>query len=158
MSGSLICVCSKITILFGTNGSIRQTLRRGLASRPTFGVLGCSLKLWWLQPCHEQYCGSKPACASIIVFSSAQADILRCADAMSALGQKRTSHHVRVMSALPPIADMVQRDPGVRFVPNADSCSAANSRAGDDPARLTPSGVMLCAATPAMIATQSQPS
>src|SRR6516225_5119356 len=48
-----------------------------------FGDLGCSLKLWWLQPCHEQYCGSKPACASIIVFSSAQAEILRCADAMS---------------------------------------------------------------------------
>jgi len=40
-------------ILFGTSGSIRQTLRRGLASRPTFGDLGCSLKLWWLRPCHE---------------------------------------------------------------------------------------------------------
>ena len=39
--------------LFGTSGSIRQTLRRGLASRPTFGDLGCSLKLWWLRPCHE---------------------------------------------------------------------------------------------------------
>src|SRR5262245_17547460 len=72
MSGSLICVCSKITILFGTNGSTRQTLRRGLASRPTFGDLGCSLKLWWLRPCHEEYCGSKPACASIIVFTSAR--------------------------------------------------------------------------------------
>jgi hypothetical protein len=41
------------TILFGTSGSIRQTLRRGLASRPTFGDLGCSLKLWWLRPCHD---------------------------------------------------------------------------------------------------------
>jgi hypothetical protein len=40
-------------ILFGISGSIRQTLRRGLASRPTFGDLGCSLKLWWLRPCHE---------------------------------------------------------------------------------------------------------
>src|SRR4030088_2666323 len=45
-----IPVCSKITILFGTSGSIRQTLWRGLASRPTFGDLGCSLKLWWLRP------------------------------------------------------------------------------------------------------------
>jgi enamine deaminase RidA (YjgF/YER057c/UK114 family) len=43
-SGSQTCVCSKITILFGTSGSIRQTLPRGLASRPTFGDLGCSLK------------------------------------------------------------------------------------------------------------------
>jgi hypothetical protein len=49
----LTCVCSKITILFGTSGSIRETLRRGLASRPTFGDLGCSLKSWWLRPCHE---------------------------------------------------------------------------------------------------------
>jgi hypothetical protein len=52
-SGSLTCVCSKITIPFGTSESIRQTLRRGLVSRPTFGDLGCSLKLWWLRPCHE---------------------------------------------------------------------------------------------------------
>ena len=29
------------------------------------------------------------------------------------------------MSALPPIADMVQHDGDVRFVPKADSCSAA---------------------------------
>ena len=29
-SGSLTCVCSKITILFGTSGSIGPTLRRGL--------------------------------------------------------------------------------------------------------------------------------
>ena len=40
--------------LFGTSGSIRQTLRRGLASRPVFGDLGCSLKLWWLRPCHDR--------------------------------------------------------------------------------------------------------
>src|SRR5262249_48042438 len=52
-SGLPTCVCSKITILFGTSGSIRQTLRRGLASRPTFGDLGCSLKSWWLRPCHK---------------------------------------------------------------------------------------------------------
>ena len=28
--------------------------RRGLASRPVFGDLGCSLKLWWLRPCHDR--------------------------------------------------------------------------------------------------------
>src|SRR5262249_6187762 len=99
---------------------IRQTLRRGLASRPTFGDLGCSLKLWWLQPCHEQYCGSKPACASIIVFSSAQAGVIRCADAMSALGQKQTSEHGWIMSALTPKADMDQHGRDVRFVPKGD--------------------------------------
>ena len=31
------------------------------------------------------------------------------------------------MSALPPKADIVERDRHVRFVPKADSCSAANS-------------------------------
>jgi hypothetical protein len=36
---------------------------------------------------------------------------------MSALGQKRTSAHVRIMSALPPNADIRQRDWDVRFVP-----------------------------------------
>jgi hypothetical protein len=35
---------------------------------------------------------------------------------MSALGQKRTSKPVRVMSALPPKADIVERDRHVRFV------------------------------------------
>ena len=44
---------------------------------------------------------------------------------MSALGQKRTLRHVCVMSALPPKADIVERDRHVRFVPKADSCSAA---------------------------------
>jgi hypothetical protein len=44
---------------------------------------------------------------------------------MSALGQKRTSTHVRVMSALPPKADIRQRELNVRFVPKADICSAA---------------------------------
>src|SRR6516164_8476760 len=39
---------------------------------------------------------------------------------MSALGHKRTSEHVRVMSALPPKADIVQHDPDVYFVPKAD--------------------------------------
>ena len=40
--------------------------------------------------------------------------------AMSALGQKRTSHQVRVMSALPPKADIRCGDRQVRFVPKAD--------------------------------------
>ena len=39
---------------------------------------------------------------------------------MSALGQKRTLRHVRVMSALPPKADMDQSGCDVRFVPIAD--------------------------------------
>jgi len=39
---------------------------------------------------------------------------------MSALGQKRTSPHVRAMSALPPKADIVGRNSDVRFVPKAD--------------------------------------
>src|SRR5262249_9354453 len=41
-------------------------------------------------------------------------------DRMSALGQKRTSEHVRVMSALPPKADMDQHGRNVRLVPKAD--------------------------------------
>ena len=44
---------------------------------------------------------------------------------MSALGHKRTSQDVSAMSALPPKADMVQRNRDVRFVPKADSCTAA---------------------------------
>jgi hypothetical protein len=43
------------------------------------------------------------------------------------------------MSALPPKADIGSMCQDVRYVPKADLCSAANSRAGDDPARLTPS-------------------
>ena len=39
---------------------------------------------------------------------------------MSALGQKRTLANVRVMSALPPKADMDQQGRDVRFVPKAD--------------------------------------
>src|SRR5215472_4279375 len=44
---------------------------------------------------------------------------------MSALGQKRTLGHVRAMSALPPKADIGAQSRNVRFVPEADSCSAA---------------------------------
>ena len=43
---------------------------------------------------------------------------------MSALVQKQTLEKVRVMSALPPKADMVQHDCDVRFVPKADSCTS----------------------------------
>jgi hypothetical protein len=39
---------------------------------------------------------------------------------MSALGQKRTLTTTRAMSALPPIADIVQHDRDVCFVPKAD--------------------------------------
>jgi hypothetical protein len=39
---------------------------------------------------------------------------------MSAMGQKRTFSDVRLMSALPPKADIVGRNGDVRFVPKAD--------------------------------------
>jgi hypothetical protein len=39
---------------------------------------------------------------------------------MSALGQKRTLDCHPLMSALPPKADIAERDPHVRFVPKAD--------------------------------------
>jgi len=39
---------------------------------------------------------------------------------MSALGQKQTLGKVRLMSALPPKADIDQRRRHVRFVPKAD--------------------------------------
>ena len=50
---------------------------------------------------------------------------------MSALGQKRTLAHVHVMSALPPKADIGTQPRDVRFVPKADSCTAANWRLFD---------------------------
>jgi len=42
-----------------------------------------------------------------------------------ALGQKQTSEDVWAMSALPPKADIAERDRHVRFVPKAESCTAA---------------------------------
>jgi hypothetical protein len=39
---------------------------------------------------------------------------------MSALGQKQTSNLVRVMSTLPPIADIDRACRDIRFVPKAD--------------------------------------
>ena len=50
---------------------------------------------------------------------------------MSALGQKRTSHQARVMSALPPKADIGTQSWNVRFVPKADSCTAAKKPLGE---------------------------
>jgi hypothetical protein len=39
---------------------------------------------------------------------------------MSALGQKQTLTPAQAMSALPPKADIAERDRNVRFVPGAD--------------------------------------
>ena len=39
---------------------------------------------------------------------------------MSALGHKQTLEHVRIMSALPPKADIGTQSRNVRFVPKAD--------------------------------------
>jgi hypothetical protein len=44
---------------------------------------------------------------------------------LSALGQKRTLKRLGSMSALPPKADIGTQPRDVRFVPKADSCSAA---------------------------------
>jgi hypothetical protein len=44
---------------------------------------------------------------------------------MSALGQKQICRSELATSALPPIADIDRRQLDVRFVPEADSCSAA---------------------------------
>jgi hypothetical protein len=46
---------------------------------------------------------------------------------MSALGQKQTSRPEISMSALPPKADTQGHKPHVRFVPEADSCTAAKT-------------------------------
>jgi hypothetical protein len=56
---------------------------------------------------------------------------------MSALGQKRTSHQVRVMSALPPKADIDPQSVNVRFVPKADNALVFGPRA-DDAEPITP--------------------
>src|SRR5262249_42160590 len=48
---------------------------------------------------------------------------------MSALGQKQTWQPVSATSALPPKADIVERDWHFRFVPKADICTAANKSA-----------------------------
>jgi hypothetical protein len=73
---------------------------------------------------------------------------------MSALGQKQTSEHAWIMSALPPKADIAERECHVRFVPKADvsrcskatlysiTSSARSSKAGGT---ITPSAFRLTA-------------
>ena len=56
-----------------------ETLRRGLASRPTFGDLGCSLKLWWLRPCHEFSIASFVRKSAEVQISSARPSRPLCA-------------------------------------------------------------------------------
>jgi hypothetical protein len=46
---------------------------------------------------------------------------------MSQMGQKRTSHSVSLMSALPPKADIAQHGGNVRFVPKADILYCSNN-------------------------------
>ena len=49
-------------------------------------------------------------------------------DRMSALGQKQTLAHLRVMSALPPKADIETQPRDVRFVPKADKLRRSKKR------------------------------
>jgi hypothetical protein len=51
---------------------------------------------------------------------------------MSALGQKRTWRDQIAMSALPPTADIRQRDWDVRFVPEPDIASLFDHLVGGD--------------------------
>jgi hypothetical protein len=46
---------------------------------------------------------------------------------MTALGHKRTSKHVRIMSALPTKADIAGRQLDVRFVPQTDVSNRSKS-------------------------------
>jgi hypothetical protein len=50
---------------------------------------------------------------------------------MTAMGHKRTSRYVRVMSALPPKADIAGRKLNVRFVPQADIALRVAGRKND---------------------------
>jgi hypothetical protein len=50
---------------------------------------------------------------------------------MSGLGQKQTFAVQKAMSALPPKADIGTQSRNVRFVPQPDSCSAANTSSFD---------------------------
>ena len=54
----------------------------------------------------------------------------KCRRLMSALGQKQTCAAQKVMSALPPKADMCGALGDVRFVAKADSCTAAKIKEG----------------------------
>src|SRR5215470_8542150 len=57
-------------------------------------------------------------------------------DRTSALGQKQTLGHVRVMSALPPKADIGTQPCDVRFVPKADILRCGKSVVIRSPRRL----------------------
>jgi len=59
---------------------------------------------------------------------------------MSALGQKRTLKRLHPMSALPPKADIAERDHHVRFWPPLTHGAAFTSWRCPDAAALTPSG------------------
>src|SRR5262245_21031864 len=50
---------------------------------------------------------------------------------VSALGQKRTSEHDQIVSALPPKADVAERDWHVRFVPKADITTSLDHFVGE---------------------------
>jgi hypothetical protein len=51
---------------------------------------------------------------------------------MSASGHKRTFRNVLRMSALPPKADIDERDRHVRFVKNGDICTAQKNNPATD--------------------------
>ena|SRR6516162_5289736 len=62
---------------------------------------------------------------------------------MSAMGHKQTSRPAWAMSALPPKADKQQEKARlVRFVPKADSCTAANSTLIRSPRRRGQAGAV----------------
>jgi hypothetical protein len=65
---------------------------------------------------------------------------------MSALGHKRTSKHVRIMSALPPKADIVQHGGHVRFVPKADIPSFTKLLPNERPERARANSGVVCIA------------
>jgi hypothetical protein len=73
--------------------------------------------------------GSKPPrhCAEriAVLMGTATTDSVRKCSAVSALGQKQTFSEACGMSALPPKADVGTQSRNVRFVPIADSCTAA---------------------------------
>ena len=60
---------------------------------------------------------------------------------MSALGQKQTSRPKISISALPPKADIAERDPNVRFVPKADIVQFDFRPAANSAARITVGGL-----------------
>jgi hypothetical protein len=76
---------------------------------------------FWLKELAPMGMGIEPQKRALLV-GSHQAAV---AASMSALGQKRTRRDEFAMSALPPKADIVRHGVNVRFVPQADSRTAA---------------------------------